>query len=174
MTGELRSILLGTTGLSAAAVAALLLTLAREVDASATELGAAARLAALAVLFQAAHFGEELAAGFYQRFPELLGLSPWSLRFFVAFNLFWLAAWCLGIWGLKAGHRAALFPLWFLSIGCLANGLAHPLFAARSGGYFPGLVTSSLVGILGIVLFRRLLRITGSSTRGLKSSPGTV
>jgi hypothetical protein len=161
MTAELRSILLGTAGLSAAAVMALLLTLAREIDASDTQLGAGVRLAAVAVLFQAAHFGEELAAGFYQRFPELLGLSPWSLRFFVGFNLFWLAAWCLGIWGLKAGHRAALFPLWFLSIGCVANGLAHPLFAARSGGYFPGLVTSPMVGILGIVLFRRLLRITG-------------
>jgi len=161
MSEELRSILLGTAGLSVAGVIALFLALARGgVQAGEAELRAAVRLGGVAVLFQAAHFAEELATGFHLRFPALLGLSPWSLRFFVTFNLFWLVVWGLSLWGLRARWRAALFPLWFLGLGCVANGLAHPAFSLRTGGYFPGLVTSPLVGVVGIFLLRRLSVIT--------------
>jgi hypothetical protein len=161
MSEELRSILMGTAGLSVAGVIALFLTLARGgVEASEAELRAAVRLSAVAVLFQAAHFAEELVTGFHLRFPVLLGLSPWSLGFFVTFNLFWLAVWGLSLWGLKARWQAALFPLWFLGLGCVANGLAHPAFSLRTGGYFPGLFTSPLVGVVGIFLLRRLSVIT--------------
>jgi hypothetical protein len=55
-------------------------------------------------------------------------------------------------------RRAALFPLWFLAIGGVANGLAHPSFSLRTGGYFPGLVTSPLVGFASLLLLRRLAR----------------
>ena len=171
MSEELRSILLGTAGLSVAAMVALGLTLARGgVIGDKTELRAAIRLAVLAVLLQAAHFAEEWTAGFHQRFPELLGLSPWSTRFFVTFNLVWLTIWVLSLWGLKARWRVALFPLWFLGLGCMANGLAHPLFALRTRGYFPGLLTSPLVGLVGLLLLRRLFRLTGDSP----ISPGTA
>lgn len=162
MTEELRSVLLGTAGLSVAGVIALFLTLARgSVDASKGQLRAALRLVVIAILFQAAHFAEECATAFHQRFPELLGLTPWPLRFFVSFNLFWLAIWGLSIWGLAARQRAALFPLWFLGIGCVANGLAHPSFSVRTGAYFPGLVTSPFVGVVGVLLLRHLFLITG-------------
>jgi hypothetical protein len=53
-----------------------------------------------------------------------------------------------------------LFPLWFLGIACALNGLAHPLLALRSGGYFPGLITSPLVGVAGVLLLWRTLRVT--------------
>jgi hypothetical protein len=163
MSEELRSILVGTAGLSVAGVIALFLTLSRSgVEASEAELRAAGRLSAIAVLFQAAHFAEELATGFHLRFPPLLGLSPWSLGFFVTFNLFWLVVWSLSLWGLKARWRAALFPLWFLGLGCVVNGLAHPAFSLRTGGYFPGLFTSPLVGLVGIFLLQRLSVITAS------------
>ncbi len=163
MPDQFRSILVGTAGLSIAAVAALLLTLARgEVTASDSELRSAVRLAFLTTLVQAGHFVEELATGFHRLFPELLGLSPWSLRFFVSFNLVWIAAWMLSLWGLGARRRIALFPLWFLGIAGLANGLAHPALSLRTGGYFPGLISSPAVGILGVLLLRRLGRITGS------------
>lgn len=166
MTEELRSILLGTAGLSVAGVIALGLTLARGgVDASAPRLRTTVRLAAVALLFQAAHFAEEAATGFHHRFPELLGLARWSLRFFVSFNLAWLAIWALSIWGLSVRRRAALFPLWFLGIACVANGLAHPVLSVRAGGYFPGLVTSPLVGVVGTLLLRRLIAITGGRAR---------
>jgi len=161
MTGQLRSILLGTAGLSVAAVIALALTLARDgISADPKQLRSAVRVAVVAILFQVTHFAEELVTGFPQRFPELLGLAPWSLRFFVSFNLFWLAAWVLSVFGLAGRRRLAMFPLWFLALGCVANGIAHPLFALRTGGYFPGLVTSPLVGIAGVLLLRSLFRVT--------------
>ena len=169
MAEELRSILIGTAGLSVAGIVALFLTIARgDIVASEPELAAAVRLAAAAVVLQAAHFAEEAATGFHQQFPALLDLVPWSLRFFALFNLFWLVVWVLSTWGMMARRRSALFALWFFGLACMANGLAHPLLAIRTGGYFPGLVTAPLIGVLGIMLFRRLVRITrtGASPLG--------
>lgn len=158
---ELRSVLIGTAGLSVAAVAAIVLTVRRgRISASPNEAAAVARAAIIAVLFQSAHFLEELATGFHQRFPELLGLSEWSGRFFVTFNLFWLALWTISIWSLPARRSSALFTLWFLALAGCANGVAHPLLSARVGGYFPGLVTSPFVGMAGATLLRRLLFAT--------------
>lgn len=110
---------------------------------------------------------EELVTGFHERFPALFGLPPMPLGFFVPFNLAWIIIWSLCVWGLAARRRAALFPLWFLGIGCIANGVAHPSFSALTGGYFPGLVTSPVVGVLGVLLLRRLLVVT----RAVGSSP---
>ncbi len=161
MPGEFTSIVAGTIGLDIAAVVAVSLTVARGAAvAGSVELSATARLATLALTAQLAHFAEEAATGFYQRFPQLLGLAPWSLGFFVAFNLLWIAIWGISIRGLIRRHHLALFALWFLAIGSMANGLAHPLLSLTVGGYFPGLVTSPLVGLLGVLLFRRLLSIT--------------
>ena len=163
MSDELRSILLGTAGLSAGAVVALYLTLARgPADAGGPRPRDAIRIAVAATIAQAVHFVEEVATGFHHRFPEMLGLAPWSLGFFVPFNLVWLAIWALAIWGLVARRHAALFPLWFLGIAGVANGVAHPVLSLRAGGYFPGLVTSPLIGVAGVLLFRRLLAITAA------------
>lgn len=64
MNEELRSVLAGTAGLSAAAAIALLLTLARGgISADRSRLQTARRSAAVAVLAQAAHFAEEWATG---------------------------------------------------------------------------------------------------------------
>jgi hypothetical protein len=83
-----------------------------------------------------------------------------SLRVFVSFNLAWLGIWALSAWGLARRHQVALFPLWFLGIASVANGLAHPLLALNAGGYFPGLATSPLVAAVGALLLVRLSRVT--------------
>jgi hypothetical protein len=150
MTESLRSVLLGTAGLGAAAVAALLLTLARGgVDAGDAWLRAAVCSAAVATIIQAVHFAEELATGFHRSFPEVLGLAPWSDGFFVAFNLLWLTVWAVSVRG-----------LWFLAIAAIMNGLGHPLLALRAGSYFPGLITAPFLGVAGVLLFRALVAIT--------------
>jgi hypothetical protein len=100
--------------------------------------------------------------GFPQRFPALLGLAPWSTAFFVSFNMFWIAIWSCSCWGATAGWRVALFPLWFLAVAGLANGVAHPLLSVRAAGYFPGLFTSPVVGVAGFLLVRQLVLATGS------------
>lgn len=162
MDEGLRSLLMGTLGLDAAAVVALYLTLSRgDVQGSSAQLTSAVRVVLLGVLFQAVHFAEELATGFHTRFPELLGLSPFPIGFFIAFNVTWFVVWGISALGLSARYQAALFPIWFLAIACVANALAHPAFSLLSGGYFPGLITSPLVGVVGIVMLRQLSSITG-------------
>ncbi len=163
MTESLRSVLLGTSVLSAALALALLLSLRRSTlsqDPAARD--GVLRLLLLAIAVQCLHFGEEFVTGFHVRFPEMLGLSPWTPEFFVAFNLVWIAIWVISARALALGEgvRLALLPVWFLAIAAAANGIGHPVFALRAGGYFPGLFTSPLIGILGAALWLRLLALT--------------
>jgi len=51
--------------------------------------------------FQCLHFVEEFIIHLYQRLPQLLGVQPWSAKFFVAFNLSWISIWILSAIGLK-------------------------------------------------------------------------
>jgi hypothetical protein len=163
-----RSVLLGTLGLSAAALVALVLTLTRRnLRASDGQLKVTTRRATAALLLQVAHVAEEIATSFHRRFPEALDLVPWPVGFFLSFNLFWLALWALSIWGLAARQHAALFPLWFLALASLANGIAHPLLSLNTGGYFPGVVSSPLVGLAGLLLMRRLTEITSDAQPAL-------
>ena len=161
MNDELSTILPSTVVLGAIGIAALYLTLTRGwAEDSKIHIRGAVQITLLTVLFQAVHFSEELLTGFHERFPALFGLPPIPLWLFVSFNLAWLVIWSLCAWGLAARRRAALFPLWFLGMGCILNGIAHPGLSVLTGGYFPGLVTSPFVGILGIIFFRRLLLVT--------------
>lgn len=167
MGEALGSILRGTAGLTVAAGVAVVLAATRgRIPSDSARLDAVCRVALLATLCQAAHFGEELLTGFSRRFPEQLGLAPWPLSFFVPFNLLWLVVWVLSSRRPLVRSRPALAALWFLGIAGLANGVAHPLLAARTGGYFPGLVTSPLVGAAGVVLLWQLARATRRPARG--------
>ncbi len=168
MNDDLRSLLPSAMVLGVAAAIALFLTLARDwAHDSKQIIRGAVHLAVITTLFQAAHFTEELVTGFHEQFPALLGLPPMPIRVFVVFNFAWLMIWSLSAWGLAARRRAALFPLWFLGIASAVNGVAHPLFSVLAGGYFPGLVTSPVAGLLGVLLLRRLALLTRGG-----SSPG--
>jgi len=161
MDEQLGSVLVGTAGLTLAAIAAAWLTIARGIIAvGSPPHRAAVRLAVVALMLQAVHFTEELLTGFPRRFPELLALPPWPPGFFVPFNVLWLVVWALGCRGLAAGRRLALFPCWFLGIAGAANGIAHPVLSLRAGGYFPGLATSPLLGLVGLLLCRQLYLAT--------------
>lgn len=162
MNDVLRSILVGTAGLSAGAVIALLLTLTRRSSPAVNEreVRSVLRGAALAIVAQSGHFAEEYATGFHVRFPELLGLAPWPTIFFLTFNLCWLVIWIFSLWGVSKRRHLAFFPLWFLAVAGLANGVAHVGFSLRVGGYFPGLFTSPLIGAAAAILARRLARLT--------------
>ncbi len=157
MTEYLPSVL----SLAVMAVVALWLTISRGgIAASAAAVQPAVRVAAIAIAAQAGHFVEELTTGLHERLPAAFGLPPLSLRLFVSFNLAWLGIWALSAWGLAGRRQVALFPLWFLGIASVANGLIHPLLALNAGGYFPGLATSPLVAVVGALLLARLSRVT--------------
>ena len=158
---ELTSILPSAVVLGTFAVVALFLTLSRSwAQEDKRHTRRAVQIAAVAVILQGIHFAEELLTGFHERLPALFGLDQMPLAFFVSFNVAWLAIWSASVWGLWARHRVALFPLWFLGVGCITNGIAHPTLPVLVGGYFPGLVTSPVVGLVGVVLLRRLLQVT--------------
>src|SRR5262245_34553221 len=107
MDETLRSELVGTAGLSIALVAAVLLMLYRRPVAVRTEERRRTTiLLAVVVVLQAGHFGEEFVTRFYEAFPTSLGLAPWPVGFFLAFNLTWLAIWAIAAFGLQAGYRA--------------------------------------------------------------------
>jgi hypothetical protein len=121
-----------------------------------------ARLFLIGLAAQCLHFMEESITRFPERFPALLGLPAWSADFFVVFNLTWLSIWILSTIGLQRGYWFALFPIWFFAIASIANGIAHPVLAIVVRGYFPGLITSPLVGVLGVLLWLRLQALTRS------------
>jgi len=165
MNENLRSILVGTAGLSAGAVVAVLLTiLRRPADDDLIGRERTVRILLLGLAAQCLHFMEEFVTRFQVRFPTLLGLPAWSENFFAVFNLIWLSVWILSAVGLQRRYRFALFPVWFFAIAGIANGIAHPMLAVVAGGYFPGLITSPLVGVLGVLLWLRLQALTTSST----------
>lgn len=166
MNSTLRSELLGTAALWIAAAVALGLTLARRpVDAGRANRRQATSLVVVLLALQSLHAAEEYATGFSEQFPAVLGLAPWPAAFFLVFNVSLLVVWAAAVPGLAAGYRPAYMPVWFLALAGMANGVAHPLLALGAGGYFPGLLTSPLVGIGGVLLWRRLMTITEVETR---------
>jgi hypothetical protein len=155
------SVLPGLTILGAAALIALLLAFWRRPQPDQTkERQAASRALAATVAIQAVHFTEELITGFPEKFPALFGLPPMSYTYFIAFNLAWLAIWVASIPGLRLGQRATYFAAWFLAIAGIINGLGHPAMAIYVKGYFPGLLSSPLIGIAGAWLCMRLYTAT--------------
>ncbi len=118
----------------------------------------------LTILVQCLHFLEELRSDFFIRFPEVFGLQPFAETSFVWFNVTWLVIWVIALFSVRAGLVIAVCPLWFLGLAMVLNLLAHPILALRAGGYFPGLLTAPLVGVLGILTIRELARVTAPET----------
>lgn len=128
----------------------------------AAERQAASRALALATIVQSAHFAEEWMSGFHVRFPALFGLEPMPLSFFVGFNLAWIAIWFASVSALRRAKKPAFFAAWFLAIAGMVNGIAHPAMAVVSGGYFPGLISSPFIGLVCVLLWKRLRSATSS------------
>ena len=106
----------------------------------------------LAVVVQCLHFVEEFFTGFHHEFAKLFGYA-WSESAFVVFNLAWLLILALAVVGIKRGMALAYLVLFFLAIaGGIGNGIGHVLLAARSGRYFPGVVTAPFCLVMGIML----------------------
>lgn len=108
------------------------------------------------IVVHAVHAAEEYLTGFSTRFPDLFGGPPMPETYFLFVNGGWLAIWLVTLPMLESGRRIWLVPVWFLAFGGLANLVAHPVMALVSGGYFPGLYSAPIAGIIGILLIRAL------------------
>ena len=158
---ELQSFLIGTIPLDIVMVVAIGLSALRGPGVADSAMRRRTLVAAgAAIAVQSAHFAEEWIGGFNCRFPELLGLAPWSVELWATFNLFWIGLWVLSMTGIRARVHVALFPVWFLGIAGALNCVAHPLLALAAEGYFPGLWTSPLCGLSGGLLLRQLGELT--------------
>ena len=110
------------------------------------------------IAVQCLHFGEEYLTGFQQQFPALLGYQ-WSGGLFVWFNVAWLAVFALAAVGVRKGISLAwLVVIFYALFGGIANGLGHLALALMQRRYFPGAITAPLCLIVGILLFRSLIR----------------
>ncbi|MEX2273365.1 MAG: hypothetical protein WD690_17985 [Vicinamibacterales bacterium] len=121
------------------------------------------RLFGLVVLAQAAHSTEEYLFRLWETLPPARLIS--SLidsdleRGFVIFNLavFVFGVWTF-FWPVRRNWPAARAIMWGWAIVEIANGFVHPFWSLRQGMYTAGTVTAPIVGILGFLLARELLR----------------
>jgi len=114
-------------------------------------------LVALAIQFL--HFTEEYVYGFHQRVTEIMvGMPPFNINVFVAFNMIAYSLFLLAGLGMYKGMKFPMIIVWFFAIAFLGNAIWHLLLTLRVGGYFPGLYTSFAGWILGPFLLRRLWR----------------
>ncbi len=121
----------------------------------------------IGIAIQCIHLLEEYLTGFHRLLPPRVGLDPLSDQYFVTLNIVWIAVWLLAAVGLTWRYRIVECLIWFFALMMCFNGLAHPVLAVWAGGYFPGLVSSPLAGIAGVLLLMRLLRLssTGAESR---------
>ncbi len=165
MSENVQSMLLAPAALYLPLAVALVLTLARPPR----RVGIGARTKFVEVFLigiacQCAHTFEEFVTGLHLLFPPLFGLAPLSAEYFVGFNVFWIGIWVLSAFGVLRGARVAYFPVWFFGLAMCLNGILHPSMAIWAAGYFPGLVTAPVVGIIGVVVTTRLFQLTGSTS----------
>jgi hypothetical protein len=126
--------------------------LRRQLRATRLDLAFGALLAA-----QAVHSVEEYLGRLWESFPParfLTGLvshdREWS---FVTLNILLLTfgVWCL-IWPVHRGWPSAVYLGWAWVIVEAVNGIVHPLWTLREGGYTPGVASAPLLLALAICL----------------------
>jgi hypothetical protein len=117
------------------------------------------KLVLIACGAQLLHFLEETAFDLHVRLPEAFGLPEMPFSFFLALNVAVLIIWLAGACQ-REFNPFVVTTFWFLGLASVFNLLAHPTLAVISGAYFPGVFTSPVVGLAGLMLTRRLVQAT--------------
>lgn len=126
----------------------------------------------LLILAQAAHSIEEYLGRLWESFPParfVSGLISRDLELgFLAANvaIVTFGVWCF-LWPVSRRWRSATAIAFGWAAIELVNGLGHPYWSLRQGGYTPGVVTAPVLLVLSIVLFRQLL---GRQVAGRRSA----
>jgi hypothetical protein len=115
------------------------------------------------ILAQGAHSIEEYSGHLWESFPParfVTGLvSSNPERGFVVLNmaLFAFGVWCF-LWPVRRGWPVAVRLVWFWVVIEVINGIGHPLWSLREGGYTPGLATAPILLLLALYLAHQLRR----------------
>ena len=121
------------------------------------------------VLTQATHSIEEYVGHLWESFPParfLTSLVSSDLeRGFVLLNVSLLAfgVWCF-LWPVRRGWPVAVALAWLWAVVEIVNGIVHPLWSLREGGYTPGLATAPVLLVLAVYLAYQLRRANAPST----------
>ena len=116
------------------------------------------------VLTQAAHSTEEYVGRLWETFPparivsDLVSDDPG--RGFLVANLL-LVSFGLWTWLGPVRRKQPIGELlaWIWVAIEVINGIAHPLWALRRGGYTPGLATAPILLLFALLLARRLRQV---------------
>lgn len=113
------------------------------------------------VVAQIAHSLEEYVGRLWESFPPARFLSSLFSqdleRGFIAINvsLVTFGLWCF-LWPVRRGWRSAL-PLAWVWVGIeVINGIGHPLWTLRQGGYTPGVATAPVLLALAVYVALQL------------------
>jgi hypothetical protein len=116
------------------------------------------------ILAQALHSTEEIIFRLWESFPPArfisTAVSPADPeRGFIVLNILLVAfgAWCF-FWPMRRAWPIARSIAWLWVVVEIINGIVHPLWALRVGGYAPGVATAPLLLILALYLARQLIR----------------
>jgi uncharacterized protein with HXXEE motif len=124
------------------------------------------------VLAQAAHSVEEYAGRLWESFPParlLSGLVSQDLeRGFLIINVSLVAfgLWCF-FWPVRRAWPSAVGFAWAWAGVEIINGIGHPLWSLRQGGYTPGVATAPLLLLLAANLAHQLLQDAGARPAGV-------
>ena len=109
------------------------------------------------IVVQAAHSVEESLGHLWESFPParfVAGLASSNLEHgFILLNVLLVAfgAWCF-FWPVRRGWPLAIPLAWLWAAIEIINGIGHPLWSIREGGYTPGLATAPILLILALCL----------------------
>ena len=124
------------------------------------------------VLAQAAHSVEEYVGQLWETFPPahfLTSLVSQDLVIgFLVINVSLVAfgLWCF-FWPVRRGWPSAVPLAWIWVAIQLINGIGHPLWTLRQGGYTPGVATAPLLLVLALYIALLL-------TRGIRHPAGAA
>ena len=109
------------------------------------------------ILAQAAHSIEEYIGHLWESFPParfvtgLVSSNPERGFVLINLSLFAFGLWCF-IWPVRRGWPVAVLLAWLWVVIEVINGIGHPLWSFREGGYTPGLATAPALLALAVYL----------------------
>lgn len=109
------------------------------------------------VVAQAAHSVEEYVGRLWESFPParwVSGLVSADREVgFIILNvaLVSFGVWCL-LWPVRRGWPSASRLMWAWVVIETVNGIGHPLWSLRQGGYVPGVLTAPILLLLALYL----------------------